>query len=49
MGPHNLLFWMSLAAGVAALCLIALLKIGRGAAPANPHVSDSPDLPPDRV
>jgi hypothetical protein len=48
MGAHNLLFWMSLAAGVAALCLIALMKIGRRPGPAT-HLSDTPDLPSDRA
>jgi len=48
MGPHNLLFWMSLAAGVAALCLIALMKIGRASAPENSQAGERQDLPSDR-
>jgi len=45
MGAHNLLFWMSLAAGVAVLCLIGLFKmIRRPAAQTvpSPEVQDQP-------
>lgn len=47
MGAHNLLFWMSLAAGVAVLCLIAIFKVARppGADPAPSH--EVQDLPTD--
>jgi hypothetical protein len=41
MGAHNLLFWMSLAAGVAVLCLIALFKMAR---PPRNEVTSSPDV-----
>ena len=33
MGAHNLLFWLSLAAGAVALGLIGLFKMIRGPAP----------------
>ena len=46
MGPHNTLFWISLAAGVAVFGLIAVFKIFRGPPGeehASPEVQDLPD------
>jgi hypothetical protein len=44
MTANNLLFWISLASGVAVLAAIAVFRFARGPAPAeSPPAADLPD------